>query len=158
MGRRKKEQVLVPEESVQYVVALVKAYPKLHEFCSAFENERPGLIQFGGINLNAFKAEAYPSVDLFVEPAVPDRDYQKLAEYLDAKEKVYLLEHGVFNLEGRTREIAKALFLDEMSWYAIIYDFGVSRMTVDRERKKALSLLAKEVDSYMDWKAKMTVL
>lgn len=154
MGRRKKEEISVSQEGIAYIKKVIKEYTKLNAFCKGLEVARPTLFRQGNISIEAFRADAYPSEELLVVPAVPGQSYELLEDYLDAKEKVYLLEHGIWMMEGRTKEVATALFLKRKSWEKTIEEQHISRMTLDRERNKAITLLAREVDTYMEWKVR----
>lgn len=154
MGRKKKEEICASAEGIQFVKALIKNYETLKVNCLKVEEKRPSLLKYTAVDPADFTKEAYPSEAFCVEPKIGFTDQEVVEGYLDAKEKVYLLEHSVWGLEGQTHDVAEALFLLGQSWEEVISTQCLSRMTVCRERKKAILLIAREVDAFMEWKAK----
>lgn len=154
MGRVTKQRAEADKESWQFVERAIASYAEMKQFCRRFEQEQEGLIKAAGIHPELFRAECYPSAKMLIVPDVTEADAPALEEYLGVKETVYLLEHGIMKLDGRTREIAEDLFINNLSWESVIEKRNISRMTVSRERKKALEKIVLEVDAFMKWKVR----
>lgn len=152
MGRRKIVREYASDEGITYVKTTIRDYKRMRKFCDDTERNNPSLLQRGGINLSAFNPELTPSEETFVTPIVYDQ--KKMDEYLDEKEKIYLLESGIYNLEDRHKEVAYMLFIEGASWKETMEIHCISKMTLCRIRKEAINQIALFVDQYMQWKAK----
>lgn len=154
MGRPKKQKAEADEESRLFTERAIRTYSEMKRFCEGFEQKRAELIKASGIHPELFRAECYPSEGMLAAPDVTESDASAAENYLGAKESVYLLEHGIVKLTGRTREIAEDLFLHGGSWEEVCEKRNISRMTVSRERKKAIEEISLEVGAFMKWKAR----
>ncbi len=155
MGRKKKNVERASVEATDFILEAIRQYPKMKEGCKNFEENRGFLLKHCQINLEAFVPEATPNEDLFIQPGIRGKDRKLIDAYLDDKEKVYLLEHGIMGLEGEVKEVAEALFLNQLSRVEVEKKFSLSQSTITRRRNEALRLLAIEVDSFMIWKSEI---
>ena len=136
MGRKKKNVERASVEATDFILEVIRQYPKMKEGCKNFEENRGFLLKHCQINLEAF-------------------DRKLIDAYLDDKEKVYLLEHGIMGLEGEVKEVAEALFLKQLPRVEVERKFSLSQSTITRRRNEAVRLLAIEVDSFMIWKSEI---
>lgn len=150
MGRRKIVRERASDVSLEYVKTAIRNYEKMRKACEDIEIYNPSLLQKGGINLLAFDPKLTPSEETFITPKVYDQG--KMDRYLEEKEKIYLLESGIHNLENRYRKIAHTLFIEGASWQETMETYCVSKMTLCRIRKEAINQIALFVDQYMFWK------
>lgn len=150
MGRKKIVKPEATAESVAYTMTAIKEYSKLKSDCAKIETEHASMIRRGRLNTTAFHSDSEPTEDTFADPAVYEQTI--MDDYLDMKEKVYLLERGIKELDERYREIAEMLFIEKRSWEDILSECCVSRMTLSRMRNEAINRIALSVDAYMEWK------
>lgn len=158
MGRHKKTVLEPTAEGIAYTLRAIQRYPKMCQFCDEFEKRYPSLLQKGNINAEAFNDMECLSTDTFVMPDLAPCDSGMVDEYLENREKVYLLEYGVMKLNIDIRPIAENLFIQRLTWDDVMKRHNISRMTVCRIRKAAINEIAYVVDSYMIWKAKKVLL
>lgn len=150
MGRKKIIRECASEDSLQYVKTAIRNYKDMKKSCEEIEKNNPSLLQRGNINLTAFDPELNPSEETFVTPRVYDQ--KKMDKYLAEKEKVYLLESGIYNLDNRHREVANTLFIERASWQETMEKHSLSKMTLCRLRNEAINQIALYVEHYMLWK------
>ena len=155
MGRKKKNVERASVEATDFILEAIRQYPKMKEGWKNFEENRGFLLKHCQINLEAFVPEAAPNEDLFIQPGIRGKDRKLIDAYLDDKEKVYLLEHGIMGLEGEVKEVAEALFLKQLPRVEVERKFSLSQSTITRRRNEAVRLLAIEVDSFMIWKSEI---
>lgn len=153
MGRKKKSVASASEEAIAYIMDAIRRYPQIRDSCSATEQQRPALLQRVNVNPNAFLPEAEPSEETFVLPLLVGKDGAVIDEYLENREKQYLLERGILGLDGELREFAESLFLEQQTRAEIEQQYLLSQSTITRKRNEVIRQLAVEVDSYMNWKA-----
>lgn len=158
MGRHRKIVLEPTAEGIEYTLRAIQGYPKMRQFCDEFEKRHPSLLQKGNINTAAFNDMECLSIDTFVMPDLAPCDSGIVDEYLENREKVYLLEYGVMKLNANIRPIAENLFIQRFTWDYVIKKHNISRMTVCRMRKAAINEIALVVDSYMIWKVQKVFL
>ena len=130
-------------------------YPNLVELCADIERGKPSLLCNSGIDPAAFRSDKDLTTAMLVEPNATVYDEPELLRYLDAKERVYLLEHGVRNLAGAEQEVATMLFLKGTHWSVAADKLYLSKATIFRIRSQALVKLARGVDIFMNRKVQM---
>lgn len=155
MGRKKKVVVPATDAAMKYIMDAIHRYPEIREACVSTESQRPLLLQRVNINPLAFRPEAEPSEELFVQPELSGRDGALIDSYLADREKLYLLEHGILGLDEELKEFAEAVFLGGLTRAEVEQSYCLSQSTITRKRNEVIRQLAVEVDSYMDWKAEM---
>lgn len=158
MGRHKKVMLEPTAEGIDYTLRAINGYPKMRQFCDEFEKRYPSLLQKGNINAEAFNDMECLSTDTFIMPDLAPCDSGLINEYLEKREKVYLLEYGVKKLNTNIRPIAENLFIQRLTWEDVMKKHSISRMTVCRIRKAAINEIAYVVDSYMIWKVQKVFL
>lgn len=152
MGRSKKEIIQPSEEGLIYAMEAIQGYSEMRQFCDDFELAYPSLFAKGKVNRSAFEELGCLSKDTFVMPDLAVFDADRMNDYLADREKVYLFEYALEQMENGIREIAESLFIGRLSWEEIMRKHCVSKMTVCRYRKEAIRQLAVIVDGYMEWK------
>lgn len=154
MGRKKKRILQNSKEGTEYAVNAAHRYVEMRDYCDEFEARYPSLIQKGKIQTTAFEALDCLSADTFVMPDLAPCDANKLDVYLANKERLYLFEYSLQQLDSDVRQVAESLFIERLSWQEVIQKYCISRMTVSRYRKTSLLQFAAVVDEYMEWKAR----
>lgn len=158
MGRHKIERETAPEKSIQFIKGELKQYRKHKELCDRIENTRPGLLASAGIAPELFESDSVPTPQMFPMMVLPLKDAKEITAYLEAKESVYIIEHGIAMIEDElTRAVVTKLYCHKLTWEEIIRQECVSRMTLCRARNKGLTELALWADSYLLWKVKMNI-
>lgn len=155
MGRKKKIVEVASEEAIAFIMDAIHRYPQIRESCIATERQRPALLQRVSIKPDAFLPEAEPSEDIFVLPLLSGKDGAVVDEYLENKEKQYLLERGILGLDEDQRELAEAMFFERQTRAEIEQNYLLSQSTITRKRNEMIRQLAVEVDAFMNWKAEM---
>lgn len=153
MGRKKKVVEYATDEAMNYIMDAIQNYFELRRTCFLMENQRPALLRRLGINPTAFLPEAEPSEELLVQPKLTGRDGARIDAYLAAREKRYVLEHGIEVMGEEWRELAKAVILEKLTRAEVEEKFCLSQSSITRKKKELIRRLAVEVDAYMDWKA-----
>lgn len=152
MGRAKKERAKADTDSLNYVKREIRQYWKLKEQCSSFEKTRPHLLQAANIDPDIFCPECYPSREMLLFSEVPEADRQSVELYLSAKETVYLIEHGIWQLEAGVKAVMEDLYYRGMPWEEVMQKHNISRMTLCRTKNRGLNEIAVYAGSYFQWK------
>lgn len=152
MGRAKKERAKADTDSLNYVKREIRQYWKLKEQCSSFEKTRPHLLQAANIVPDIFCPECYPSREMLLFSEVPEADRQSVELYLSAKETVYLIEHGIWQLETGVKAVMEDLYYRGMPWAEVMQKHNISRMTLCRMNNRGLNEIAVYAGSYFQWK------
>lgn len=155
MGRKRKNVEQASTEATVFILEAIKQYPEMKERCKRFEESRNSLLKHCRINLEAFFPETAPNEELFIQPGIRGKDRKLIDAYLDDKEKVYLLEHGIMGLDGEVKKVAEALFLKQLPRVEVERKCSLSQSTITRRRNEAVRLLAIEVDAFMIWKSEI---
>ena len=152
MGRAKKERAKADTDSLNYVKREIRQYWKLKEQCSSFEKTRPHLLQAANIDPDIFCPECYPSREMLLFSEVPEADRHSVELYLSAKETVYLIEHGIWQLETGVKAVMEDLYYRGMPWAEVMQKHNISRMTLCRMKNRGLNEIAVYAGSYFQWK------
>lgn len=152
MGRAKKERTKADTDSLNYVKREIRQYWKLKEQCSSFEKTRPHLLQAANIDPDIFCPECYPSREMLLFSEVPEADRQSVELYLSAKETVYLIEHGIWQLEAGVKAVMEDLYYRGMPWPEVMQKHNFSRMTLCRTKNRRLNEIAVYAGSYFQRK------
>lgn len=155
MGRRKKEVEQASSYATAYILEAIRRYPEMKKACVEVEHQRPYLLKRCGIKSIAFEPDQEPTEELCVTPVLHGKDGKLIDSYLEGKEKLYLLERGIAGLDEDIRDVAAALFLDNLSRVELEQEFCLSQSTITRRRNEAIRLLAIEVEAFMEWKTEL---
>lgn len=155
MGRKKNEITQGSSYATDYILEAIRRYPEMKKACMEVERQRPYPLERCGIMSIAFEPDKEPSEDVFVTPLFHGKDGKLVDAYLEGKEKLYFLERGISGLDEELRNVAEALFLDNLSRTELEQEFCLSQSTIIRRRNEAIRLLAIEVEAFMEWKTEL---
>lgn len=158
MGRPKKQVYAAGKDYLSFTEELIRGYPSIKEYCLRYEQSHKGLLEKLDLQ-EVYASEKYGYEEPFIQySAAEGRDKDALEEYLDAKKKIFFLEHHIENMEdAQMKEVATALFLkQEPQKNAVVSVEGhiLSKRTVCREKQRAISYIAWCVEGYSMWEAK----
>lgn len=144
------------EYAVGYLNEIKKEYQNMKESCALFEREHGSFCRRISLDLDAFDRKlhpGHPAQEIFQMANLSDRDRAMLGEYLDRREKMYLLEQCVSAVEDEDiRRIAAAYYLDRKSQLGIAVAIGHSKSYVSKKLDKAEKDMAETIDQYFAWK------
>ena len=140
-----------------YLDEIKKDYKKLKKQCSILEHDQGDLYRRIGLDLDAFNIKlhpVHPAEDVFNAVSLSDRDQTILGEYLDSREKMYILEQCVRSItDDDTRQIAESYYLERKSQPEIAAEIGHTKSYVSKRLDKAeKGEMASAIDSYLAWK------
>ena len=150
--RANKQSGKVSESCVQYIRACIQNYERAKTLITAYEKKRRTLLKMGNLDTAAFHPESYPTDKMLVEPSVPEWERGALEEYLYALEQVYLLEHGIWELEGEQAELAEDMLLRRRSREQLMQKWHLSQATLTRRKNQIIQELAIGVELFFRWK------
>ena len=111
-----------------FLDGIKKDYQKLKEKCGFIERDQSDFFRRIGLDLDAFNIElhpVHPAEDVFEVMDLSDRDRKTVGEYLDSREKMYLLEQCVRSItDDDTRNIAESYYLERKSQPEIAAEIG----------------------------------
>lgn len=157
MGRPKKRIYAASEPFLDLTEKLIRNYHRHKQYCQKYEKTHQSLIR--KLNLQSvYDPKEYGYEEPFIQfYATESREKEMLEDYLDAKKKVFLLEHYIEGMEEeQMKAVASTLFLArEQQKNAEISVAGhiISVRTVCREKKRAISYLAWCIEGYAVWEA-----
>ena len=145
------------ERVADYLDGIKKSYQKLKESCTLFEQEHKDFCLRIGLDLDAFNLKVHPehpAEGIFQMVNLSDRDRQMLGEYLGNREKMYLLELCVRNIDDEdTRRLAEAYYLERKTQLEIASEIDRTKSYVSKHLDKAeKGVMADTIDSYFAWK------
>jgi hypothetical protein len=151
------EEKMPSRYALHYLDEIKKDYQKLKEKCGLYEREQRDFFQRIGLDLDAFNIDSHPehpAEDIFNVLNLSDRDRQMLGEYLDSREKMYLLEQCVRSITDEdTRCIAKAYYLERKTQPEIATKIGHTKSYVSKRLDKTeKDEMAETIDRYFAWK------
>lgn len=134
-----------------------KDYQKLKEKCGFIERDQSDFFRRIGLDLDAFNIElhpVHPAEDVFEVMDLSDRDRKTVGEYLDSREKMYLLEQCVRSItDDDTRNIAESYYLERKSQPEIAAEIGHTKSYISKRLDKAeKGEMASTIDRYLAWK------
>ena len=134
-----------------------KDYQKLKEKCGFIERDQSDFFRRIGLDLDAFNIElhpVHPAEDVFEVMDLSDRDRKTVGEYLDSREKMYLLEQCVRSItDDDTRNIAESYYLERKSQPEIAAEIGHTKSYISKRLDKAeKGEMASAIDRYLAWK------
>ena len=140
-----------------YLDRIKKDYQKLKEKCGLLEHDQSEFFRRIGLDLDAFNMElhpVYPAEDVFNVVDLSDRDRKIVGEYLDSREKMYLLEQCVRSItDDDTRRIAESYYLERKSQPEIAVEIGHTKSYISKRLDKAeKGEMASAIDRYLAWK------
>ena len=143
--------------ATRYLDGIKKDYQKLKEKCRLLERDQRDFFRRIGLDLNAFNIElhpVHPAEDVFNVLDLSDRDQEFLSEYLDSREKMYLLEQCVRSItDDDTRRIAESYYLERKSQPEIAAEIGHTKSYVSKRLDKAeKGEMVSAIDRYLAWK------
>ena len=151
------EENYVPSEyAVGFLKEIKKGYQVMEESCLSFEIEHESFCRCLKLDMCAFDIDVnpdYPSEKIFQLGELSESDRQMLCEYLGNREKMYLLEQCVRNIEDNDlRQIAHAYYIERKGQPDIATDIGHTKSYVSKKLKKAEKTMPETIDRYWDWK------
>lgn len=155
MGRPKKKTYEASQAFMDLTTELIRDYPSNKAYCEKYEYTHKGLLQKLALT------EIY-TVGAYEEPfiqyrAAEGREKEALEDYLDAKKKVYLLEHHINGMDdAQMQAVAVSLFLErkpQKSAQICVEGYMLSARTVCREKQRAIQYLAWCIEGYATWEA-----
>ena len=154
-GRPPKHRVPVSKESYAYAKMISKQYTDLKDEVELFERRMKSLVRL----LKTRSVKGFPLAlgvdERYKDYPLSNEDKTRMAAYIDAKEKVYLIEKGIGQMEeGEWKEIAKDRILAAMSRRATTQKHQVSLETDKRAIRAAVYSIAEWVDVLWRWKEK----
>ena len=140
-----------------YLDEIKKDYQKLKEKCAVFERNHKEFCKRIGLDLDAFNIElhpVHPAESVFNAVSLSDRDQKLLGEYLDSREKMYLLELCVRSItDDDTRKIAEAYYLERKTQPQIADEVGHTKSYISKRLDKVeKGEMAETIDRYFAWK------
>lgn len=143
--------------ATHYLDGIKKDYQKLKEKCRRLERDQRDFFRRIGLDLDAFDIElhpTHPAEAVFNVVDLSDRDRELLSEYLDSREKMYLLEQCVRSItDDNTRRIAESYYLERKSQPEIAAEIGHTKSYVSKRLDKAeKGEMASAIDRYLAWK------
>lgn len=156
-GRPPKHTVPVSKESYAYAKKISKQYTELKDEVAHFERRMKSLVRL----LKERSIKGYPLAlgvdERYKDYPLSDGDKSRMAAYIDAKERVYLIEKGIDQMEeGEWKEIAKDQILAGISANRVTERHHISDSKRDRAIREAVYQIAVWHDIVSDWKAKKT--
>lgn len=157
MGRPKKRVYTASESYLVFTEELIRSYPAIKEYCICYEQSHKGLLE--KLNLQeVYSPEDYGYDEPFLQyKAAEGREKEALEEYLDAKKKVFFLEHHIGNMEDvQMKEVARTLFLEQEQQKNAEVSVGghiISSRTIGREKQRAIAYIAWCIEGYSEWEA-----
>lgn len=151
-------QVDAPSRYVAgFLDGIKKDYQKLKEKCGFIERDQSDFFRRIGLDLDAFNIElhpVHPAEDVFEVMDLSDRDRKTVGEYLDSREKMYLLEQCVRSItDDDTRNIAESYYLERKSQPEIAAEIGHTKSYISKRLDKAeKGEMASTIDRYLAWK------
>ena len=157
MGRPKKPVYTVSEDYLSFTEELIHSYPSIKEYCLRYEQSHKGLLEKLSLQ-EVYASERYGYDEPFIQySAAEGREKDALEEYLDAKKKIFFLEHHIENMEDvQMKAVASVLFLEqEPQKSAVVSVEGhvISQRTVCREKQRAIAYIAWCIEGYSKWEA-----
>lgn len=154
-GRPPKHTVSVSKESYAYAKTISKQYTELKDEGARFERRMKSLVRL----LKERSIKGYPLAlgvdERYKDYPLSDGDKSRMAAYIDAKEKVYLIEKGIDQMEdGKWKEIAKDRILMGMRRADVAKKFQVSLETDKRAVRAAVQSIGQCYEMIKEWKAK----
>ena len=143
--------------ATHYLDGIKKDYQKLKEKCRRLERDQRDFFRRIGLDLDAFDIElhpTHPAEAVFNVVDLSDRDRELLSEYLDSREKMYLLEQCVRSItDDDTRRIAESYYLERKSQPEIAAEIGHTKSYISKRLDKAeKGEMASAIDRYLAWK------
>jgi hypothetical protein len=140
-----------------FLDGIKKDYQKLKEKCGFIERDQSDFFRRIGLDLDAFNIElhpVHPAEDVFEVMDLSDRDRKTVGEYLDSREKMYLLEQCVRSItDDDTRNIAESYYLERKSQPEIAAEIGHTKSYISKRLDKAeKGEMASTIDRYLAWK------
>lgn len=159
MGRHKKAVYKASAEFVELTRAFIQSYSAHKEFCQRYEATHGSLIHKLQLeDVYSFETGGYDEPFLQYTSA-EGAQREALEAYLDAKEKVFLLEYNIHGMDDiQMKAVAEAIFLQQKqqkSAEIIVNGHAISPRTVCREKQRAIIYLAWRIESYASWEAEM---
>lgn len=97
MGRPKKPVYTASEDYLSFTEELIHSYPSIKEYCLRYEQSHKGLLEKLSLQ-EVYASERYGYDEPFIQySAAEGREKDALEEYLDAKKKIFFLEHHIEN-------------------------------------------------------------
>lgn len=156
-GRPPKHRVPVSKESYAYAKKISKQYADLKDEVELFERKMKSLVRL----LKARSVKGFPLAlgvdERYKDYPLSDEDKSRMMAYIDAKEKVYLVEKGIGQMEeGEWKEIAKDQILAGIPARGVTKLHNVSDSKRDRAIREAVYQIAVWYDIVSDWNARKT--
>ena len=154
-GRPRKHRVPVSKESYAYAKQISKQYTELKDQVTAFERRMKSLVRL----LKERSVKGFPLAlgidERYKDYPLSESDKSMIRAYIDAKEKIYLIEKGVAQMEeGEWKEIAKDRILIGMKRADVAKKYQVSLETDKRAVRAAVNSIAQWYDMIKKWKEK----
>ena len=152
-GRPKKERPVASKESYDHAKWLIKAYPEDRSLVASFEKRMKTLLRI----LKKSSIKGFPLVigidDRYKSFPLGKSDKEMIADYLDAKETVYLVEYGISQMEeGERKEIATEQIINGIQPEEIRRVRQIDDSTRYRAIQLAIKYIARQYDLLKEWK------
>ena len=135
--------------------ALSKEYWSLKNYTLVVEKKRKGLIQQIRKQNNTGGPLALFSANVFNSYPVSEQDKSLIEDYLEAKEKIYIVEKGIAQMEdGEWKEIAKDQIIAGMKSRDVMKKHSITSSKRDRAIREAVLQIAEWLAIMYDWKSK----
>ena len=152
-GRPRKLRPIVTRESYAYAKRISKEYVEMKAIVNVIERRMNTLTLM--VKRNSMRGYPIPLGvnDDFVECALDDNNRQMVALYLEAKEKTFIIENGINQMEdGIWKEIARDQILVGLKPRQICRERGISDSCRDRAIHAAIAHMASQYELVSKWK------